>query len=77
MINKKMKVEVKPVGNNPVTVFELYVDGESLATVKRKWLAVEIARAIEAGQIEKTGYVQGRFEQWAYLNARELFNRIR
>jgi len=77
-----MKVEVKPVveckmGNNPVTVFELYVDGESLATVKRKWLAVEIARAIEAGQIEKTGDVQSRFAQWAYLNARELFNRIR
>ena len=77
-----MKIEVKPVseckmGNNPVTAYDLYVDGEVIATVNRKWLAVEIGRAIEAGLIEKTGDVQRRFEQWAYTNAPKLFNRIR
>jgi len=76
-----MEVEVKPVvqckmGNNPVVAFDLYVDGELLATVKRKWLAIEIGRAIEAGLIEKTGDVQSRFETWAFTNAPKLFNRI-
>ena len=64
------------MGNNPVTLWNVVVDGESIATVNRKYHAEAIAAAIVAGHIHPSGDAVMAFDRWAYSNDRAVFDRL-
>jgi len=76
-----MKIEIKTewegrMGFSLTKVYEIYVDEELCGWAKRKWLAEEIANAINLGNITKTGDTTGKLADWAYKNNYKLFQRI-
>ena len=64
------------MGNNQVTLWDVVVDGDSVATVNRKYHAEAIAAAIVAGHIHPSGHVEMAFDPWAYSNDRATYARL-
>jgi hypothetical protein len=56
--------------------FEVYVDDELVGFSSRKWIALGIGRAIEAGHIERTGDTTSRYIGWLAKNDRATFDRL-
>lgn len=59
-MRSNMTYEIKRVmtgkmGNNFRPYYEIYVDGNLVGGAARKWVATEIAKAIEAGHMKATG----------------------
>ena len=74
-IKIKKTTECK-MGNNPTASFEIYVDGELVGCVKRKYHAEAIALAIRSGHIHPSGDTEMAFDRWAYSNDRKTFDRL-
>jgi hypothetical protein len=64
------------MGADQVASFEVYVDGQLVGFSPRKWIALGIGRAIEAGHIERSGDTTSRWIGWLAKNDRATFDRL-
>lgn len=76
-----MKVEIKKVwagrmGNDLRPAWETYIDGVIVGGSPRKWIAVAIGNAIEAGQIGADGDTEMALIKWARDNDPALLTRF-